>query len=1847
MAAAVAASAVAAAAAVAAAPAVVATAVAATPVVAAAVVATAPAAVAAGSAAAPVAVSTAGPGALEALNVGAAATTSLVPAFVADSGATSPTAQLSFTLDSGASSCYYTPSFSRNLVGVSHLHDLGVVTTFPLDEPIASFTVGATGVPLATFHREPGSGLYSLHTGSHHTGSGQVRSGLPESLAPLPRSPAPPCTPCFEGPSPVRGPRQECYFLIVVDDYSRYTTVLPLQRKADVPTVLEPWLLARGDAHALCGLRLHSDRGGSPGVAADYRVWGSLAHVRAPGVNKLSPHTRACIFLGFPLDTSGWQFYDPFTCSETFSPPLFLTTEPPPIAPVAPPPSRPAPSGVSHVTPRSSPLQHPVLVVSGGAGGAAAEGVCTGAAGACGADLGGAEGVRVETTPEEDTTVSTQRPRPALPPGFPSVPKFPPRSPLRPVAAEPGGALVGGTGVPGGVIGRGSDSGGAGAGDMGTTTPTPRTVCFLTRVQRLDRLEREERERGVTTAAEGSVAAIPGEGRGGVLAVVAGAVATAAGEGRGVTTAAAGAVAATPRESRGVTNTAPGAAAAAAPPQQTSKEVEQQRLRDLPDPAPARLVCGPLPSPPVPPVESLASAPWTRRSPLGRAVSPEPDHADGPFHLVLRSRIPPPPVLPQPPESSLTVFHDPFSDYLRASRPVISCVQFTLVTHPTAPLSSVSALVTTVAGFASSHRLDYASHLVSGTVRFPSTRVVPVFPLAVLEDRQFELGFLAADVPHLCAMLLAPEAEEAEMASYRSTGTYVDAVPPPGTNVVSGMWLYKVKRPPGSPPVFKACYVARGFSQREGVDFFQTFAPTPKMTTLRVLLHIAAQRDYELHSLEFSTAFLQGSLLEQIWLRRLPGFTGSFPPGTQWQLRRPVYDLRQAPREWHDTLRTTLAALDFFPSSANPSLFVRRGSTPFFVLVYVDDLVFATPDQRALASMKKELQRRHTCTDLGELQCYLGLQITRDRAACTITLTQSHMVEQILTRFHFPFSKVQPTPLAVDHGLTTPPSDEPFESSGPYPGLVGCLMYLMTCTRPDLAYPLSVLARFVAPGRHRPSHWYTAKRVANYVASTSGMGLVLGGKQPVTLTGFSESSWADDAESLRSIQCFYFSLGTGAISWRLTWASSVSSSSCEAEVSGILLCEEPQLVGKAKHIQLRYFLLRELQQRGQALVRRVVSEANTADIFTKALPPSSHARAGGAGAGGPRTRWREQLLLQQLHKRAVRWGSPGGGAWCATTGGPCESTPAGSAAGRRGGFGGGQQWQQRPPETLSPQQLREWAVRVGSPGGGAWGTRTGGVEAPGGVEATGLSAGDSVSAGAEPEEALHTFTLDSGATRCFFRDSTTVTPLTIPVPVTLADPSGGPVSTSPRSLRNLVATSVLQDQWVTVTQPGGELVAICMDVRTGEQLTTFTRRPGSGLYTLTTESALVAESGQTLLWHHRLGHPSLPRLRGMHSRLLVSGLPRSLPPLPRSLAPPCLPCIEGRQRAAPHSSSFPLTTAPVQTVDCSGERYFLLFVDDYMCCTMAFPLHSKAEVRSVLIRWIRAFRLQLRARFRGWFYHPGSHRVLSSQDVTPYESVCFYRLHPHCSSPVPLPPLALVFDPPPSSQSRSLSPMGEGGAGGATAGGSAGGGAGGAGVGGAGAGGAGARLQETLSPERLREWAVRWGSPGGGAWRARGAGSGGAGPGGASAGVPGVGRAGGTGAGGTGATGGTGGAVAVGAAAGSPGSRRQESLSLERLREWAVRWGSPGAGAGRAGAAGSGGAAGGTGGTGAAGGTRGDGPGGTSAGVPGVSRAGGTGTEGRGATGGTSGAGTGGTTGGTGFNGASQKELLLPLQLRE
>ncbi|CAI7927629.1 unnamed protein product [Closterium sp. NIES-54] len=642
--------------------------------------------------------------------------------------------------------------------------------------------------------------------------------------------------------------------------------------------------------------------------------------------------------------------------------------------------------------------------------------------------------------------------------------------------------------------------------------------------------------------------------------------------------------------------------------------------------------------------ESRPASPVHTARTSRRVPRPRPPAVPGTHQMALRPSTAPQRVpLPSPPESSLPALADLASDSLRAASPTVTRFLATVVTDPSFESTAASALVTKLVDFAAHCRLDYAASLVADSA---SASVCPPYvgdevpppdgSPPVFKARYVARGFCQRQgVDYFQTFSPTPKmttlwaAMDAEMASWKSTGTYVDEVPPPD----------------GSPPVFKARYVARGFCQRQGVDYFQTFSPTPKMTTLWVLLHVAAQRDYELHSLDFSTAFLRGSLHEEIWLRRPPAFTGSFPAGTQWSLRRPVYGLRQTPRKWDDTLRTTLAALGFAPSIADPSLFLRTDTLlpPFYILVYVDDLVFATVDTAGLAHVKSELQKRHTCTDLGELRSYLGLQITRDRARRTITLTHSHMLQQVLQRFDFTYSSPQATPLSTRHSLSALPSDESVEPSGPYPELVGCLMYLMTCTRPDLAYPLGILARYVAPGRHRPEHMAAAKRVLRYLCSTLGLGLVLGGRSPVVLTGHADASWVDDLGMQRLSQGYTFSLGSGSVSWRSTRSSSVLSSSCEAEIYAgdmaaqelrwltylltdlgeqprsppvlyvdnkamLALCLEHRLEHRTKHIALCYFLARELQQRGQLRLAYVASQANTADIFTKALQPCDHQR---------------------------------------------------------------------------------------------------------------------------------------------------------------------------------------------------------------------------------------------------------------------------------------------------------------------------------------------------------------------------------------------------------------------------------------------------------------------------------------------------------------------------------------------------------------------------------------------------------------------------------------------------------------
>ncbi|CAI7792247.1 unnamed protein product, partial [Closterium sp. NIES-53] len=1086
-------------------------------------------------------------------------------------------------------------------------------------------------------------------------------SGLPRSLPPLSPGPAPTCVPCVEGrqraaphsstfppteallqtlhmdvwgPARVRGQGHERYFLLVVDDYSRYTTVFPLRSKGEITKLLIGWIrVARHQLSERFGSdlpvqRLHSDRGGE--FSSDLlRVFYRAEGIRQTFTLPASPQQNGIAErrIGMVMDVARtsmihvaaphflWPFAVQYAAHQlNLQPRVSLPETTPtlrwtgkvgdasvfhPAEPVEVAVDSGAARGTEHAGAGTGGAQ-PGVSVSEGAepGGTEPECVEAGGAEPVGAESGSAEPGGGESGSAE--------PGPLSPP---QLREWYARR-CRGAAGAAGAAGAGGAaGAAGGAAGAGVAAGAAGgtgavggpAGVGGAGAAGPGGA-----------------RTGGTVAAKAGGAA--GVGAAGARAVATGGTSGAGAAGGTGAGGAAGVVAGDPgAKGTGAVSAVSGGAAW---PRSYYVPFFQQVLGLPPSPGPTPPVLSPppvqsqselQPTSPLPGLsphsgstrglterrerESRHVSPASRsESPVctvraGRSVSrPRPSSVPGTHSMTLRPSTAPQRVpLPSPPASSLPDGPDLESDSLCAASPTVMRFLATAITEPLFESTAASALVAKLVDFAVACRLDFATSLVaeSASVCLPSVGGECALGTDVFEDRQDDFECFAAAVPHLVSMLLAPERDpdapdiptlrsyaeaiegpyssqwqtsmDTEMASWKSTGTYVNEVPPPGANIVSGMWIFKVKRPPGSPPVFKVRYIARGFSQRQGVDFFQTFSPTPKMTTLRVLLHVAAQGDYELHSLDFSTDFLQGSLHEEIWLRRPPGFIGSFPTGTQWSLRRPVYGLRQAPREWHDTLRTALAALGFAPSTADPSLFLHTDTTLplFYVLVYVDDLVLATADTEALAHVKSELQKRHMCTDLGELTSYLGLRITRDKAQRTITLTQSHMVQQVLQRLGFTYSSPQSTPLPTGHSLSAPPSDESVEPSGPYPELVGCLMYLMTCTRPDLTYPLSLLARYVAPGRHRKVHWDAAKRVLHYLCSMSSMGLMLGGRARVVLTGHADASWVDDLAMQRSSQGYTFSLGSGSVSWRSTRSSSVLSSSCEAEIyAGAMAAQE-------------------------------------------------------------------------------------------------------------------------------------------------------------------------------------------------------------------------------------------------------------------------------------------------------------------------------------------------------------------------------------------------------------------------------------------------------------------------------------------------------------------------------------------------------------------------------------------------------------------------------------------------------------------------------------------------------------------
>lgn len=480
------------------------------------------------------------------------------------------------------------------------------------------------------------------------------------------------------------------------------------------------------------------------------------------------------------------------------------------------------------------------------------------------------------------------------------------------------------------------------------------------------------------------------------------------------------------------------------------------------------------------------------------------------------------------------------------------------------------------------------------------------------------------------------EAMDDEMASLLANDTWTLEPTPPGITPIPVKWVYKLKRDAtGNIERFKARLVAKGFRQREGIDYDEVFAPVTKYATVRIVLATAAALDLEIHQLDIKTAFLNGELEETVYVTQPPGYEES-GPGYSCRLNKALYGLKQAPRAWHLTLKERLEAMGFTESSADPGLFIKASGTPaaIYLLVYVDDIIITTIDGPGLAETKAAIMAEYDARDLGEATFFLGMDILRDRNQRTIKLAQARLTADLLAKFGMAEAKPASTPLGTNTKLTA--DGEPLDvTTYGYAQLVGSLMYLSICTRPDISQAVGALARYMA----NPSvaHWQAAKTVLRYLAGTADYGITFGVGTP-GLEAYCDADYAGNTDNRRSTTGYVFILHGGAITWCSRQQPTVAASTTEAEYmaaaaatkealwlrklladlghtadtiyiradnqSAIKLLKNPIFSPRSKHIDVIWHFARERVARKEVGFTYTKTDDMVADALTKPVPPT-------------------------------------------------------------------------------------------------------------------------------------------------------------------------------------------------------------------------------------------------------------------------------------------------------------------------------------------------------------------------------------------------------------------------------------------------------------------------------------------------------------------------------------------------------------------------------------------------------------------------------------------------------------------
>ncbi len=477
------------------------------------------------------------------------------------------------------------------------------------------------------------------------------------------------------------------------------------------------------------------------------------------------------------------------------------------------------------------------------------------------------------------------------------------------------------------------------------------------------------------------------------------------------------------------------------------------------------------------------------------------------------------------------------------------------------------------------------------------------------------------------------EAINDEMDSIMGNQTWILVDLPPGSKPIGCKWIFKKKmKVDGTIDKFKARLVAKGFTQRQGIDYFDTYAPVARIATIRLLISLTSIYNLVVHQMDVKTAFLNGELEEEVYMEQPEGFVVPGQEHKVCKLVKSLYGLKQAPKQWHQKFDKVVLANGYKINESDKCIYSKfDNGKGVIICLYVDDMLIFGTDLEQIENTKKFLSNNFAMKDMGVADVILGIKITRDES--TIALSQSHYIENVLKKFDL-FNCI-PASTPMDPQLKLVSNAGRKIDQLKYASLIGCLMYIMTCTRPNIAYVVGKLSRYTS----NPSslHWQALNRVLRYLKKTINYGLCYNGYPPV-LEGYSDASWITSLEDHASTSGWIFILGGGVISWGSKKQTCITDSTMAAEFIALaaaskeaewlrnllydvplwpkpispisIRCDSEATLakaysqvynGKSRHIGLRHSYVRQLISDGVITINYVRSSENLADPLTKSL----------------------------------------------------------------------------------------------------------------------------------------------------------------------------------------------------------------------------------------------------------------------------------------------------------------------------------------------------------------------------------------------------------------------------------------------------------------------------------------------------------------------------------------------------------------------------------------------------------------------------------------------------------------------